>query len=169
MIFHTERLLVRQFGFDDFEYFFRLNNDEEVMRYIRPVKNREQALQFFEENLAYYQEFPRYGRWAMLDRASKHFIGTFMLKPSGVLPGEIELGYALNKENWGKGYATESVFGGLDYAFDRLGLDRLIAITQPNNMISQKVLIKSGFIQENNMEDNGRIINLFRIIKASHG
>jgi [ribosomal protein S5]-alanine N-acetyltransferase len=169
MIFETHRLLIRPYVMDDFENFYQLNADEEVMRYIRPVQSREQTFQFFRENMAYYQSFPVYGRWALIEKLNKQFIGSFMLRPSTAVEGDIELGYALFKIFWTSGYATESVYGGLDYAFAQLKLPTVIAITQLENIASQKVLLKSGFTQKNNIEDKGRIVNLFRIINPSHG
>jgi [ribosomal protein S5]-alanine N-acetyltransferase len=169
MIFKTERLYIRQYSMEDFEDFCNLNTDEEVMRYIRPVKSRELTYQFFLENLAFYQHNPEYGRWALLDRNTSIFMGSFMLRPSTVIQGEIELGYAFCKRHWGQGYASEAVIGGLHYAFKELNLEKVVAITQSENIASQKVLIKCGFSQLNDLEDNGRTVNLFRKIKAING
>jgi RimJ/RimL family protein N-acetyltransferase len=169
MIFETERLLIRQYEMNDFENFYLLNSDEDVMRYIRPTQNKEKTLEFFIENIEYYEAFPEYGRWAMIEKSNKKFIGSFMLRPSTVIEGEIELGYSIFKDFWGNGFATESVSGGLDYAFNKLKLKTVIAITQLGNIASQKVLLKSRFIQQNNIDDNGRIVNLFRIINSSNG
>lgn len=169
MIFETQRLLIRQYEMNDFENFYLLNSDEDVIRYIRPALSKEKTLDFFKENIEYYKAFPDYGRWAMIEKSNKKFIGSFMLKPSIAVEGNIELGYSLFKNFWGNGFATESVFGGLDYAFNILKLKSLIAITQLENIASQKVLLKSGFIQQNNIDDKGRIVNLFRIINSSNG
>ena len=46
MILQSERLYVRRYTLDDEEAFYRLNSDEEIMRYIRPPKDREQSKQF---------------------------------------------------------------------------------------------------------------------------
>jgi [ribosomal protein S5]-alanine N-acetyltransferase len=169
MIFETERLLIRQYEMNDFENFYLLNGDEDVMRYIRPTQSKEKTFAFFIENIEYYKAFPAYGRWAMVEKSNKKFIGSFMLRPSTVIEGDIELGYSMFKNFWGNGFATESVFGGLDYAFKKLKLQTLIAITQLENIASQKVLLKSGFIQQDNIDDKGRIVNLFRIINSSNG
>ena len=169
MIFETQRLLIRQYEMIDFENFYLLNSDEDVMRYIRPVQSREKTLAFFNENIEYYKAFPAYGRWAMIEKSTEKFIGSFMLRPSTAINGEIELGYSMFKNFWGNGFATESVSGGLNYAFNTLKLKKIIAITQVENIASQKVLLKSGFIQQDNIDDNGRIVNLFRIINSSNG
>ncbi len=168
MIFETSRLLVRQYTIDDAENFFVLNSDPDVIKYIRPAKTRQQAFQFLQENIEYYKEFPAYGRWATLEKSNDLFIGSFMLRPSTVVSGEVELGYSFLKNFWGKGYASESVKGGLEYAFSRLKLSSLVAITQVENIASQKVLLKSGFTQLEDINDKGRIVNLFSIKNILH-
>jgi ribosomal-protein-alanine N-acetyltransferase len=169
MIFETERLVVRQYNFEDAENFYLLNSDPNVMKYIRTPKTRQQAFQFLQENIEYYKEFPVYGRWALIEKASQQFIGSFMIRPSAAVNGKIELGYAMFKNYWGKGYATESVKGGLDFAFRQLQLPSVIAITQTENISSQKVLLKCGFTQLENINDNGRIVNFFSIQNNLHG
>ena len=91
-----------------------------------------------------------------------------MLRPSTVVSGEVELGYSFLKNFWGKGYASESVKGGLEYAFSRLKLSSLVAITQVENIASQKVLLKSGFTQLEDINDKGRIVNSFSIKNILH-
>jgi [ribosomal protein S5]-alanine N-acetyltransferase len=169
MIFETSRLSVRQYTIDDAENFYLFNSDPDVIKYIRPPKTRQQAFQFLQENIEYYKKFPAYGRWALLEKPNQHFIGSFMLRPSTAIAGEIELGYAMFKEYWGKGYASESVKGGLDHAFRQLKLSSVIAITQVENIASQKVLLKSGFIQLENIEDKNQIVSLFSIKNPLHG
>jgi len=169
MIFETPRLLVRQYTIDDAENFYRLNSDPDVIKYIRPAKTKEEAFQFLQENIDYYKEFPAYGRWATIEKSNDLFIGSFMLRPSATVAGEIELGYSFFKNFWGKGYASESVKGGLEYAFSQLKLSSLIAITQTENIASQKVLLKSGFTQLEDIDDKGRIVNLFSIKNVLHG
>lgn len=169
MIFETARLLVRQYNFDDAENFYLLNSDADVMKYIRTPKTRQQAFKFLQENIEYYKEFPVYGRWALIEKSSQQFIGSFMIRQSTAVNNEIELGYALFKNYWGKGYATESVKGGLDVAFRQLKLPSVVAITQIENISSQKVLLKSGFTQLENINDNGRIVSFFSIQNNFHG
>ena len=162
MVFETSRLLLRPLTMDDFENFFALYSDVDVMRFIRPPKSREETFLFLQENIDHYKQQPGYGRWAIIEKESSHFIGIFMLNPSTICKGEIELGYSFLKEYWGRGFATEVAAGGMDYAFIKLGLLELVAITQPGNKASQQVLLKSGFLFTGNMDDNGRIINLFK-------
>src|SRR5689334_21466210 len=102
VIFETERLSIRSYTIDDFENFFRLQGDEEIMRYIRPAQTREQSKDFFEKILTRYEELPGQGRWAMFLKEDNRFIGSFAIIPIEKSK-RLQLGYALLKEEWGKG------------------------------------------------------------------
>ncbi|MDQ6694564.1 MAG: GNAT family N-acetyltransferase, partial [Chloroflexota bacterium] len=57
---------------------------------------------------------------------------------------EIEVAYLLDKPYWGQGLATEAARAALSYAFDTLQLDRIVAVTRPENKGSKHVLDKIG-------------------------
>ncbi|HEU4632850.1 MAG TPA: GNAT family N-acetyltransferase [Flavisolibacter sp.] len=143
-LFQTERLLVRTYNGNDQENFFLLNGDPEVVRFIRPAKTREECDRFLREVMAAANATPLYGRWAVQEKTSNAFVGSF-----AVIPVEnserIQLGYALLRPYWGKGYATELTAAGLDYVFTKTDLDVIYGYTEIANLASQKVLLKSGF------------------------
>ena len=68
--FETERLRVRDLLVTDKENFFLLNGSEEVMRYIRPVKTREESDHQLEQILALGPSVPHNGRWAVEEKIS---------------------------------------------------------------------------------------------------
>ncbi len=145
IIFETERLVVRKYEFEqDAENFFLLNGDEEVMRYIRPAKNREECDKFLKEIILKADENPGIGRWAAIDKKSKIFVGSF-----AIIPIEntelIQLGYAFLRKFWGMGYASELTRGGIDYYFSTTPENEIYAVTEVANTASQKVLLKNGF------------------------
>jgi RimJ/RimL family protein N-acetyltransferase len=57
---------------------------------------------------------------------------------------EIEVGYRFLRRFWGCGYATEAAKASLAFGFDELGLDRIVAVTLPDNHASRRVLEKCG-------------------------
>ena len=61
---------------------------------------------------------------------------------------EIEIAYGIARDHWGQGYATEAAQAVLDYAFDTIGLKRLVAVVDPENMASVKVLENIGMTLE---------------------
>jgi ribosomal-protein-alanine N-acetyltransferase len=101
----------------------------------------------------------------MIEKASNDFIGSFAVIPVETTDSsrhaEIQLGYALLKDHWGKGYATESTMAGRRYAFDVMKLPVIVAITEPANIASQKVLLRSGFIQQQNILEGNKPLCYF--------
>jgi ribosomal-protein-alanine N-acetyltransferase len=57
---------------------------------------------------------------------------------------EVEVGYRLLHEAWGQGFATEVARELVRYGFEEVGLDRIIGLTHPDNVASQRVLMKAG-------------------------
>lgn len=145
VIFETERLVVKQFVFEtDAENFFLINGDEEVMRYIRAPKTREECDEFLKQNIEGYRTNPLMGRWSVHEKHSGKYVGSFAFIPVEGTE-DSQLGYALLKEFWGKGFATELTKEGIRYVFSKTGLDAVYGITLAQNLDSQKVLLKAGF------------------------
>ena len=152
ILFETERLTVRYYTKDDSYHFFLLNGDEEIMRYIRPAKPRQQCDVYLEEIIEKYQQYPGEGRWAAVDKLTHEFIGSFAYIPIENTD-KMQIGYSLLKENWGKGYATELTLGGLRYVFTKTPLTEIFGVTETPNTVSQKVLVKAGFILEDSYKE----------------
>ncbi|THU39472.1 GNAT family N-acetyltransferase [Niastella caeni] len=171
VVFETDRLVIRRYTLEDEENFFRLNGDEEVMRYIRAPKDRQECALFLKRNLAFYEQFPLLGRWAMIEKSADTFVGSFAIIPVETTDhsrhAEIQLGYALLKEYWGKGYATESTLAGRQYAFDVMKLPMIVAITETENIASQKVLLRSGFIQQPNIKEGNKDLCYFTSVNPN--
>jgi RimJ/RimL family protein N-acetyltransferase len=60
-----------------------------------------------------------------------------------VLPA-VEVGWRLSSDVWGRGLATEGGRAGIEYGFDKLGLERIISIIDPENSASLRVAAKLG-------------------------
>ncbi len=153
ILFETQRLLVRHYSKADGDNFFLLNSNPEVMRYIRPVKSREETDLFFEEIIEYSKNNPAYGRMAAIEKRSGAFVGSFAIIPiegtDKSNSDRMQLGYALLRQSWGKGYATELTMAGLQYIFTKTALTEIFAVTEVPNLTSQKVLLKAGFTLHN--------------------
>jgi RimJ/RimL family protein N-acetyltransferase len=141
----TERLALREFRPSDVATLHRLDSDPRVMRYIGDGSTRSRAAvdAAVRRSMKYYGTYPGLGVWPAEDRASGGFIGWFCLKyvPDTV---EIEVGYRLAPDAWGRGYATEGALALVRYGLDELGLLRIIGLTHPDNAASQRVLLKAG-------------------------
>jgi RimJ/RimL family protein N-acetyltransferase len=145
IVVRTPRLALRRFRADDGDYLYRLDSDPRVMRYIGDgrVGTRASVSKALARASKYYALYPGLGVWPAESRASGKFIGWFCLKyiPNTV---EVEVGYRLLPEAWSQGYATEGARALVDYGFAKLGLERIVGITHPDNLASQRVLQKSG-------------------------
>lgn len=145
-IFKTERLIVRKFTTSDYDNHFLLTGNADVMRYIRPVKNKEDSDLYFNETVLDAPSHAYQGRWAVEEKDTNRFIGSFAIIP---IPGDEEktqMGYSFLPEYWGKRLASELVEAGLVYFKDRTPLPEIYGITEVANVASQKVLLKNGFV-----------------------
>ena len=162
ILFKTQRLIIRYFTKEDEEAFFSIAGNQEVMQYIRPVKSRESSNRFLTENILMYQTGSCIGRFAVFEKKQSFFIGTFSFLYLGG-EADFHLGYAFIKSAWGKGYGTEIVKAGTAFFFDHTTYPHLFAITDVNNIASQKVLLKNGYTEEAPRWEEGKWVNQFRI------
>jgi [ribosomal protein S5]-alanine N-acetyltransferase len=166
IIFETERLIVRHYNDEDADNFFLLNADPEVMRYIRPVRNRPDTDQFFAEVIQYSKDNPAYGRMAAIEKKSGAFVGSFAIIPLEKTV-HMQLGYSLLPNHWGKGYGTELVRAGLAYIFTQTNLDEIFGVTESSNWASQHVLLKSGFTPHSTVMEGEKELNRFNFLKQN--
>jgi ribosomal-protein-alanine N-acetyltransferase len=165
ILFETDRMIVQRFRPVDSDLFFRINGDARVIHFIRPVKSRTDSDLFLQENIRFYQDGSTLGRYAVFEKHTGEFIGTFSyLYMSG--DADFHLGYALVPEAWGKGYATELVQAGIPYFFANTNKPAVYAITSAGNIASQKVLLKSGFQHKGQTDEHGEMLELFYINRS---
>jgi RimJ/RimL family protein N-acetyltransferase len=108
-----------------------------------------------------------YGDWIFSERDGGGVIGRCGLR--WVLvdgADEVEVGYMVDPDCWGRGYATEMTRTVLEAGF-ALGLDEIVAFTLPHNVGSRRVMEKSGMTYEKPIEWAGRPHVLYRIRKGS--
>lgn len=140
----SARLELRRFTPADLPLLTGLNADPVVMRWLGGVMSPEQTADMLQARiLDYYHANPGLGVWATVLRSGGECIGFHLLNH---IQGEtqIQVGYRLFPQHWGRGYATEMTVALLGYGYRRLGLDRIAAITALDNHASQRVLRKSG-------------------------
>lgn len=71
VLFETERMTVRRFTQADAGSFFRINGNEQVVQFIRPVKNRSESDAFLEDNLRLYRDGSCLGRFAVFHKIGR--------------------------------------------------------------------------------------------------
>ena len=141
----TERLIVRRWRQHEVERFVDLYRRDEVVRWLGgpPVKDPDVALEMIERNLARQQGGSRLGSWAVQERSTGVVAGSVIL---GELPdgdGEIEIGWHLHPDRWGRGYATEAARAVLEQNL-ATGPPELWAVTFLDNERSAAVCHRIG-------------------------
>ncbi|REJ76340.1 MAG: N-acetyltransferase [Acidobacteria bacterium] len=145
----TERLLIRRFREADVDAIHEMRSDPEVMRYIRETAaDREESAKWTEAISAKW-ESEGIGYCALVEKATGDiagWCGTWRIQETN----EVEVGYAIAKTKWGKGFATEAAAAMVDHAFSELRLDYLVAVAYPENEASIRVMKKLGmsFVRE---------------------
>ncbi len=94
----------------------------------------------YKENLLYYTY------WQIVPKDKNYIVGEIGFKDAPNSYGEIEVGYGLENEHRGNGYMTEALIGLTKWAFSQKGISAIIAVTLKNNILSQRVLNRSGFL-----------------------
>lgn len=167
LILETPRLLVKEYTLENADDFIELQMDPAVMQYIRAVATREEAMQFLYQNIRLYRQTPNMGRWAVYEKASNDYAGSFAIIPIPDDADKIQIGYALVTKAWGKGYATELVEYGKPYFFKHHAKDVLYAVTELPNIASQKVLLKSGFKEELDFKEGEKNLRRFTFLREN--
>jgi ribosomal-protein-alanine N-acetyltransferase len=140
----------------DEEFLASLYSDPVVMEHIHdgPIPP-EEGLQHarIDVQMAEHRHFT--GMWAVELRGERTVLGWVSLaKLRGVDRDDLQLGYQFSPAYWSHGYATEAMKCLLDYAFDKLGVDRVLALVRPANVRSVRVLKKLGYVHLRKCRDN---------------
>lgn len=113
------------------------------MRFITGVPStREQAQAALAKHLNRWQVHG-FGHWAVRFKNDRRLLGWCGLDFLDTTP-EIEVGYGLARPHWGLGISTEAARASLEYGFEQLHLDRIVAVAYPENTASRHVMEKLG-------------------------
>lgn len=128
----------------------RVFRDPEVMHFGDGVQSAAWVHQWLQRRLEDYRQEPGLGVWAVVEKSSGEVMGYcgLFFFPDVCGQPEIEIGYRLARSHWGRGYATEAARAVRDYAFQTLGVQRLIALVDPENTASIRVAEKLGMVYE---------------------
>ncbi len=155
VIAETPRLILRQLTLDDVDDLATIYADPVVMKFWPSTRTYAETKQTCDRILSCYEEYG-FGLWATIHKADHKLIGRCGLIPQ-LVDGqkEVEIGYLLAKEYWGRGLATEAAVAIRNYGFEQLGFNRLISLIVPENIASQKVALKNGMKYEKDTSHAG--------------
>ena len=175
----TTRLVLRPLSINDASLVIEMFTDEQVMQYAGGTIPKEKIV-------GEMQVYTRRGGngcvgvWCICDGTTGESLGSIALLPlptdkddtdweqlvEGQLPaGEIEIGYFLKRSAWGNGYATEAVERILRFAFEDSHLGEVVAVIDPGNDSSRRVLEKIGFMSTGVRLAYGEDLPGFQIIR----
>ncbi|YAF94270.1 MAG: GNAT family N-acetyltransferase [Nodularia sp. CChRGM 3473] len=159
----TPRLILRGFCAADFDAYAEMCGDPEVMRYIGMGKplSREDAWRNMSMIIGHWQ-LRGYGMWGVEERQSGEMIGRIgCWQPEG-WPG-FEIGWSLQRVDWGRGLATEGAKAAIDYAFQELKQSHVISLIRPENVASIRVAQKLGEKLQGTTEILGKEVVIYGI------
>jgi ribosomal-protein-alanine N-acetyltransferase len=144
----TDRLLIRPWQPEDRPAFAAMATDPEVMRYVHhgePYTEKEmddflarQARQLAEHDVC---------MGALVEKSSGRVVGVAGVQPLGK-SGDLEIGWWLSRDVWGRGYATEAGGAAMQHVLQTLERPRVVAIIDPGNDASVRVVQRLGMRYE---------------------
>lgn len=164
IITETKRLILRLPGASDVASTLAIYSDPEVMAFIdgeEPFVNADDAAECIECGLAHFE---KHGvcHWAVIEKATARLVGHcgFNLFENGP---DLELVFHFHRACWGRGYATEASRACIEFAFSTLNVSRIVALTDPRNAASIRVLEKLGFAHVRDVVEHGVTLHLFEL------
>ena len=144
----SERLLFRKFTVDDLPALIQQRSDPDVSKFLggSKLQNPEALAKRIRFYISCYESHG-FGMCGMIWKPTGEMIGSAGLQP---LDGteEIEVGYSMVKEFWGRGIGTEAARAWLDHGFREHGLERIVAVAHTENIASRHIMEKLGMHYE---------------------
>ena len=144
VVFDTARLQLRQLTFDDAPFILELLNEPGWLRFIgdKGVRTLDDARKYIGTQIASYERFG-FGLYLTLRKEDGAAIGICGLVQRDSLE-DADIGFAFSPAFWSRGYAVESASAVMAYAANVLRLPRVVAVTDPDNLASIRVLETIG-------------------------
>jgi len=159
----TTRLTLRPLQPGDAEVLHCIYQSEGVLRYF-PNPNPppvDKVERFIRGQQAHWQQHG-YGNWGILPEGHAEIIGWAGLQYVPELD-ETEVGFLLDRPFWGLGYATDAAKAALQFGFEHINLDHIIALVHPDNLASRRVIEKCGLAYQDSFTLWGMELRRYRI------
>jgi ribosomal-protein-alanine N-acetyltransferase len=161
-IARTPRLIIREFLPDEETIYLNHFNDELVIKYI-PKRSSEERINIFRRGLGQYATSKTTGLWGIFSKTGGDFMGSCLLRPFYDETGVLELGYSLERKYWGGGFATEMATAMVAHGMSDQNISEVVAVTELENVGSQRVLEKAGLKRVDNLLRDGEELAYFRL------
>jgi RimJ/RimL family protein N-acetyltransferase len=145
MVIETERLLLRRLTIDDLDELVAIHADPDIARVFGPF-GHDRARSWLGEVDQNWRDHG-HGRMAITGRVTGRLLGrTGLAHFPDPDPGEVELGWTLRRDAWGRGYATEAARACADSAFQHFQIPYLTSRIEPGNERSIRVANRLGMV-----------------------
>jgi len=158
--------ILRELDASDCDEFYKYFTDPEVNKYI--LSNIPKTPKDTVDEITYWKSVYKNEEgiyWAIARSDNNKLIGTIGLNNWRKKHNKIELSYDLAKEYWGKGIMSKALKAILEYAFNEMKINRVQALTVPENKNSFFLLQSNGFVNEGLLREyrfhNEKYHNLF--------
>ena len=160
----TTRLDLRPMRPEDVQPLLQVFGDPIVMRAFDRGPFSVAEMQAWVARNLEHQDRYGYGLFTIVLRETGEVIGDCGLERME-LDGtdEVELGYDLRSDHWGRGFATEAASAVTDHARDTLGLPRLISLVRTGNERSARVARRIGMSVERQIRQGQTTYSVFAI------
>ncbi|MBW4675464.1 MAG: GNAT family N-acetyltransferase [Desmonostoc geniculatum HA4340-LM1] len=155
MILETNRLLIREFLEADWQVVFGYQSDPLYLLYC-DCNNRTEndVYEFVQMFINQQKEQPRTKfQLAVVLKEENLLIGNCGIRVNNPQLREANIGYELNPEYWGQGYATEAAHAILNFGFEELKMHRIWSWCVTENIASVRVLEKIGMRREGHLQE----------------
>ncbi|HSL30739.1 MAG TPA: GNAT family protein [Anaerolineales bacterium] len=156
MKIETERLILRDFVWDDWQRVLEYQSDPLYLRYNKWTHRTPEAVQeFVDWFLKQQKQQPRIKfQLAIILKSNNLLIGNCGVRMDKAGAVQADIGYELDSQYWHKGYATEAAHAIVDFGFERFGVHRVWADCVADNTGSAHVLEKLGMKLEGRLREN---------------
>jgi len=149
----TDRLIIRDLVISDLENHHKLLSDKNIMYYLQDIltKNIEESKVNLNNTINDQNSKERkYYFFVIENKDTKEFIGEigYTIKNNTPYGKLVDMGYFIQKNHWNKGYTTEALKRVIEFAFEENNVYRIYTGCLKENIYSEKVMLKCGFIKE---------------------
>lgn len=160
----TDRCILRPFARNDMNSYFNILRDEQVQKHLGggvPLFDKEPHITNWLNNInGRLLKSKKVFTWCVEDKESNKVIGRIDLG-GFIKQSYAEIAYHFARDSWGKGIGTEVVGCVTDFGINKLLLHRIQGLVMVENLASQKILLKNGYLPEG-------VLKLYPFAKVFH-
>lgn len=163
VIAKTNRLIIREMMLEDLEQLYHLYAEPSITRFLEPLYEKEEEIEFTKAYIKNMYGFYGYGLWSLIDNKTQKLIGRAGLSNREV-DGEIqiELGYMIGVPYQSQGMAFEACEAILEFAVNRLECYFVNCFVHPENTASIALVKKLGFIYMQEIDIDNEKLSWYR-------